>query len=198
MTDAFSTASINADDLALGVRLRETRKRLGITMQELAARSDLSLGTLSNIERGINSPSVRTLRTICQAMGIDGAELFFNGPQHEDASGMVVREAARKRLNFRDQRVTKYRITPPTCEHMEGYLLELGAQGGSGEEFYSSPGEKILHVITGKFQVDVEGNSFQLSAGDTFGCRRNVLHRWRNGWDRPTTVLLINNSHFYV
>lgn len=198
MTHVLNDTGAHADDLALGGRLRETRKQLGITIQELAARTELSLGTLSNIERGINSPSVRTLRTICRAMGIDGAQLFLSGPQREDASGMVVREAARKRLNFRDQRVTKYRITPPTCEHMEGYLLELGAQGGSGEEFYSSPGEKILHVIVGKLQVDVEGESFHLGAGDTFGCRRNVLHRWRNGWDESTTVLLINNSHFYV
>lgn len=194
-----SSAEIDADDAVLGAKLRAVRKRSGITLQDLATRTALSTGTLSNIERGINSPSLRTLRAICQAMDIDGAELFGVGSEQvDDTFGMVVRRSSRNRLNFRDQHVIKYRITPPTCEAMEAYLLQLDKNGGSGPEFYASNGEKIFFVLSGRFEVEIEGKSVLLYEGDSFGCRRKVLHRWRNGWDKPTTVLLTNNSHFYV
>lgn len=186
------------DDAALGAALREARKRAGLTLQELASRTELSIGTLSNIERGGNSPSVRSLRSICRAIGIDGANLFTGEREQTESSGMVVREAARKSLNFKDQHVRKYRITPAVCEDLEAYILDLDQNGGSGEELYSSAGEKIFYVISGKFEIDIEDKTFFLNQGDTLACRPRVLHRWRNGWQSPSTVFLVNNSHFYV
>jgi transcriptional regulator with XRE-family HTH domain len=61
---------------SLGAAIRERRKGLGLTLAQMAARTDVSLGYLSQIELGKNSASIETLYRICLALGIKMSELF--------------------------------------------------------------------------------------------------------------------------
>lgn len=61
---------------SLGQAIRERRKALGLTLAQMASRTDVSLGYLSQIELGKNSASIETLYRICLALGIRMAELF--------------------------------------------------------------------------------------------------------------------------
>jgi CheY-like chemotaxis protein len=61
---------------SLGSAIRERRKGLGLTLAQMAARTDVSLGYLSQIELGKNSASIETLYRICLALGIKMSELF--------------------------------------------------------------------------------------------------------------------------
>jgi len=61
---------------SLGMAIRERRKALGLTLAQMAARTDVSLGYLSQIELGKNSASIETLYRICLALGIKMADLF--------------------------------------------------------------------------------------------------------------------------
>ena len=71
---------------AIGGRLREERRRLGLTLQEVADRSGLSLGMISKIENAQTSPSLRTLARLSQALEVP-ITTFFRGLEEErDAS----------------------------------------------------------------------------------------------------------------
>jgi DNA-binding response OmpR family regulator len=61
---------------ALGAAIRERRKALHLTLAELAKRTDVSLGYLSQIELGKNSASIETLYRISLGLGIKLADLF--------------------------------------------------------------------------------------------------------------------------
>ena len=61
---------------SLGMAIRERRKALGMTLAQMAAKTDVSLGYLSQIELGKNSASLETLYRVCLALGIKMAELF--------------------------------------------------------------------------------------------------------------------------
>jgi CheY-like chemotaxis protein len=61
---------------SLGMAIRERRKGLGLTLAQMAGRTDVSLGYLSQIELGKNSASIETLYRICLALGIRLSELF--------------------------------------------------------------------------------------------------------------------------
>jgi transcriptional regulator with XRE-family HTH domain len=69
-------AGADAEDAALGARLRTMRKARGRRLKQIADEAGLSVSLLSQIERGISSPSMRVLRQICHALQIDGAALF--------------------------------------------------------------------------------------------------------------------------
>jgi DNA-binding response OmpR family regulator len=60
----------------LGATIREKRKALGLTLAQMAERTNVSLGYLSQIELGKNSASIETLYRICLGLGIRMTELF--------------------------------------------------------------------------------------------------------------------------
>ena len=61
---------------SLGNSIRERRKALGLTLAQMADRTKVSLGYLSQIELGKNSASIETLYRVCMALGIRMADLF--------------------------------------------------------------------------------------------------------------------------
>ncbi|HXG12201.1 MAG TPA: response regulator [Gemmataceae bacterium] len=61
---------------SLGTAIRERRKALGLTLAQMAQRTNVSLGYLSQIELGKNSASIDTLYRICLGLGIRMSDLF--------------------------------------------------------------------------------------------------------------------------
>ncbi|MFO0926330.1 MAG: response regulator [Gemmataceae bacterium] len=61
---------------ALGAAIRERRKALGLTLAQMAQRTGVSLGYLSQIELGKNSASIETLYRISLGLGVKMADLF--------------------------------------------------------------------------------------------------------------------------
>jgi DNA-binding NtrC family response regulator len=60
----------------LGQSIRDRRKALGLTLAQMADRTSVSLGYLSQIELGKNSASIETLYRICLGLGIRMTDLF--------------------------------------------------------------------------------------------------------------------------
>jgi transcriptional regulator with XRE-family HTH domain len=80
--------------VSLGQVLRDHRSKRRLTLTESAERAGISLGYLSQVELGKNSPSLGTLMSLCQAYGITLAGLFraaevYNHTQIEEANGPV-------------------------------------------------------------------------------------------------------------
>ncbi len=61
---------------SLGNAIRDKRKGMGLTLAEMAKRTGVSLGYLSQIELGKNSASIETLYRICLGLGMKMSELF--------------------------------------------------------------------------------------------------------------------------
>ena len=61
---------------SLGNAIRERRKALSLTLAQMAQRTGVSLGYLSQIELGKNSASIETLYRISLGLGVKMAELF--------------------------------------------------------------------------------------------------------------------------
>jgi DNA-binding NtrC family response regulator len=61
---------------ALGSFLREKRRKLGLTLQQVAYRSGVSLGYLSQVELSKNSPSIETLHRLACALQVSLGEMF--------------------------------------------------------------------------------------------------------------------------
>ena len=66
----------------LGVRISQLRMKAGMTQAKLAEKADLSIDSISRIERGNRALSLESLEKIAEALGIDAAELLnFKGKE---------------------------------------------------------------------------------------------------------------------
>ena len=67
----------------IGDKIKRLRLKLGLTQEELAARTELSKGFISQLERNLTSPSISTLMDILEALGTDIASFFANDGVNE-------------------------------------------------------------------------------------------------------------------
>ena len=68
--------------MEIGVKIKQLRLQRGLTQEELAARTELTKGFISQLERDLTSPSIATLMDILAALGTDVAG-FFRESQDE-------------------------------------------------------------------------------------------------------------------
>ena len=61
---------------ALGIAIRAKRHALGISQEELAARSNLHRTYVADVERGNRNPSLESIHAIANGLGIQISELF--------------------------------------------------------------------------------------------------------------------------
>lgn len=59
-----------------GQAVRELRTKEGISQLVLAERADLSLTYVSELERGLSSPSLDTIVQVARAFGASGSDLL--------------------------------------------------------------------------------------------------------------------------
>jgi transcriptional regulator with XRE-family HTH domain len=66
----------NIKDL-LGKRIKEIRRKNGLTQEKLAEMAGIEIPSLSNIENGKNYPNHETLEKISQALAVKPYELYI-------------------------------------------------------------------------------------------------------------------------
>jgi transcriptional regulator with XRE-family HTH domain len=171
----------------IGTRLREARKRLGITLADLAERTGLTKGFLSQVERDLASPSVASLVRLCEALSIGPGLLLTGGP------GPLVRAADRPPARFGGERVSEFRLTPAGEQRLLVLQSDIAPGGGSGDEHYRLASEvEFVHVIEGTLDIDVGEAHHRLMTGDSLTFDPTVPHRWSNpSAALPTRVLWI-------
>ncbi len=83
--------------MEIGVRIKQLRQQRGLTQEELAARTELTKGFISQLERDLTSPSIATLMDILEALGTDVGSFFRETTEETvvyGADDMFVKEEA--------------------------------------------------------------------------------------------------------
>lgn len=180
-------------DLWLGQHLRGLRKMHDLSLEQLAERCGLSVGALSQIERGITSPTMRSLRRLSEVFNVPMSQLFHEGdlPPVEEL-GRIVRAQGRRVLSLNTTGVQKELLTPAANGALEIYLVTIAPGGSSGPELYTHKGEEGGYVMTGEMVLEIENQEFHLKTGDSFRFKSNAPHRFANATDEETVVVWTN------
>jgi len=193
--------SITAPDAqmaGIGDQLRQRRRIRNLTLSELSQQAKLSVGLLSQIERGITSPSLKSIKQICEALGIPMSWLFDSGPvENPQEKGLVVRRGSRRRLDLGTYGVTKELLSPDLGGEMQIYLVSIRPGGQSGPETYTHRGEEGGLVLSGTLELTVDGRIVLLYEGDSFRFSSSLAHRFTNPGTTQTSVVWANSLGFY-
>lgn len=181
----------------LGRRLRDLRRRRALTLQALSEESGVSIGMLSQIERGVSTPSIRTLQRVAEALDVPIGWFFSDGPASPGTPAWVLRRADRRRLALRSNGVTKELLAPAGEGAIELLYVTIEPGGSSGSSPYSHAGEDAGMVIEGSMVLEVDGESCLLGAGDAFRFRSTLPHRFDNPGPVRAVVLWAVTPPFY-
>ena len=181
-----------AMDVAVGQRIRDLRRTRAMSLEAVAARTDLSIGFLSQIERGLSSPSLRVLATLADVLGVGIAGLFGameNAAAAPDA--IVTRERQRAELNLWRTGISKQLLSPAGSEgRLNLFLVHMEPGGSTGDELYTHDGEEAGLVIEGEMKLTVDAESWTLKHGDSFRFASRRPHRFSNPSSNSKAVVL--------
>lgn len=180
-----------AVDHVVGSKLRRLRKASAMSIQSLAEQSDRSIGYISQIERGISSPTLRDIAVFTKALGVPFNELLRE-PFHADAGGPIRSDSERVLIDFRGTGITKRVLAPHNQGSIDFYLMTIEPGGSTGESPYSHNGEEAGFVLKGLLQITIGGQEYQLSAGDSFRFSSRTAHGFCNAAGETAEVLWIN------
>ena len=181
-----------AVDLAVGRRIRDLRRARAMSLETVAARAELSIGFISQIERGLSSPSLRVLATLADVLGVGIAGLFGATPNDDGASNDVVtREVQRAELKLWRTGISKQLLSPAGTEsRLNLFLVHLEPGGNTGDEFYTHDGEEAGLVLEGEMILTVDAETWTLKQGDSFRFASRRPHRFSNPADDAKAVVL--------
>jgi transcriptional regulator with XRE-family HTH domain len=83
------------DTVSLGSRIREIRESHGLTQEELASKTGISIKHLSVLERGLKEPRLSTFLSIAEALGTTPDELLTSPNQDNEFISAILYKAAR-------------------------------------------------------------------------------------------------------
>ena len=169
----------------IGKRIKRLRTKNGLTLEELANRSELTKGFLSQVERDLTSPSITNLSNIVEALGVTLGEFF-----KESASTQKVFAQDDFFIQEEDGYTIDWIVPNAQKNQMEPILIEIEPQGKS-KVIEPHEGEEFGYVIKGSVQLVLEEESLVVNKGQTFYLEGNQTHYLYNKSKNNVLVLWI-------
>lgn len=185
----LSPDELEQEALELGQKIRALRLQHGLTLHKLAQATGVSQSLISQVERGLASPSITTLRRIAGALDVPIAALFLGGNEasngETDRLGrrLVVRRHERKGLHVPRSKVDYELLTPDLNRRIEFIWIEYEPGSVTHLDPMSHPGEENAVCLEGSVVVTIDGQEFVLSEGDSISFDSGRLHQVENRSD---------------
>ena len=148
----------------IGAKIKELRVLNGLTQEELADRSELSKGFISQLENDLTSPSISTLEDILQCLGNTISEFFAK----EEKTQIVFGESDYfEKIDEELGNMTEWIIPNAQKNMMEPIRLSLKA---GGQTYPDNPheGEEFGYVLKGQITICLGSDKYIAKAGEAF------------------------------
>lgn len=174
--------------MSIGEKIKRLRLENGLTQEELADRSELSKGFISQLERDMTSPSIASLTDILESLGTNLKEFFSEHDEKVVFSEEDFFEKTDDHLGYK----LEWIIPNAQKNEMEPILLTI-VPDGEFESHDPHSGEEFGYVLSGRIQLRVGGKHFNVKAGETFYYEANREHCILNKSKRPAKVLMVSS-----
>lgn len=179
--------------VALGSKIRALRQRLKRTLDDTATAAGISKPFLSQVERGLASPSLTSLAGIAQALGVT-VQYFVDTPSEERS---VCRGGQLRFFGFADSaNLFAWLTNVSEGRQLEAILVRM-PPGQMRSEVTTHAGEEFLYVIEGEVSLTLEGKSFTLLAGDSAHYQSTVPHSWVNTAQVESVVVWVGTPRLF-
>lgn len=149
----------------LGQRLRERRRELGLTLAEVSAAAEISVGHSSSIEKGVTLPSLPVLARLAHALDLTLAEVLRASPSPRITHGEVMAVPGTSRLVAAGSR-----IQVSYARHLAGT--------SSGAPFPLAGDDVFVFVHDGAVEILVNDDLHALATGDSIHCQAPRAITW--------------------
>jgi transcriptional regulator with XRE-family HTH domain len=179
------------NELNIGSRLGDLRKRKKMTLDQLSSKSGVSKSILSQIERNISNPTVSTMMRIADALEETLSGFFMN--IDEGKSSPIETSKETPNISSKDGLCELSILgAGETVSWLQWYVLTMKPKGQLPSRSHGSNTFENITVISGEVVVHLKKQSETLKAGDTFRFPTNQEHTLMNKSKTISKILMVN------
>lgn len=182
-------------DTRLAADIRALRKARGLTLTEIGLKLGRSVGWLSQVERGLSTPSLADLRTFAELFAVPVSLFFAHETPDDSERGAIVRAGRRRSLGTAESGLVEELLSPDLGGSFEVLRSEF-APGAELTTAANRPTEEAGYVVSGTFDIEIAGAWHRLSEGDSFRFA-NKPFRWRNPGAESAVVIWVISPPVY-
>ena len=174
--------------MEIGHKLKRLRIANALTQEELAERTDLSKGFISQIENDTASPSIATLEDILEALGTTPTEFFSDIEKDEK---VVYKKTDRVLTPDSNDKFQVELLIPGSGKRkMDPVLVTISPK----QESFKDPvheGEELGVLLQGAVELNLEDNKYSLKKGDCFYFSADKKHSIINRGNQTARILWV-------
>lgn len=172
----------------LGQRIKRFRLERNLTLKEVELKAKVSATHVSEIERGMTSPTVGALTKIARALGSEPS-YFLESNTYPSVS--VVRKDNRRTLNYEDWGA-RLQLLSRGISHAKMTFVEMSLDPGNSNtpEPIMHTGETFVHVMKGVVEIYLGLERFLMKEGDSIHFKAHQPHTVRNIGDGQVRILV--------
>ena len=174
----------------IGQKIKDLRIQNKLTLKDVSRLTHLSIGFLSQLERGLTDVATDSLSNIAQVLGVELA-YFFAGPRQQHR--YIMRSYEKKVLQVDSDRFIHYHLSSPAQDlTLLPRLIEI-LPLNSAEPIapYPHAGEEFVHVLEGTLTLFIHEQQLELFPGDSAHYPSTIPHNWANYTNKTVRLLVV-------
>ena len=195
-----------------GSRIREMRKRRGLTLKEVAEATGYTIGHISQIERDLKSPSLVALRKIAACLNCSEVWLIMDDSELSAKSSEEGKKSKESYLMRKENRIpmkipeidVSYSIFTPSKlpnaqeAQMTGLIVRLKPNTWVTEKMISHGNyDESLLLLKGELELRIDNSTYMIYEGDSFYIPKNCLHNYLNTSNAEATIIVYFSQLVY-
>ena len=195
-----------------GSRIREMRKKRGLTLKAVADATGYTIGHISQIERDLKSPSLVALRKIAACLNCSEVWLIMDDSELSAKSSEEGKKSKESYLMRKENRIpmkipeidVSYSIFTPSKlpdskeAQMTGLIVKLNPNTWVTEKMISHGNyDESLLLLKGKLELRIDNSTYMIYEGDSFYIPKNCLHNYLNTSNEEATIIVYFSQLVY-
>ena len=170
--------------MTIGEALKQSRKRFGYTLKDLAQKTHFSVSYLSNVERGATSPTLAAIEILCNALRLDLIELL----KAERSPSPLLKKADRTQLYADRDGVLENIVADNDVFRCTSYTMDPHFRDSirlpDGDK-----GDVVGYLLSGQLELDLNGTVYHMDPGDTIFIPSGLPYSFRQLGEEKNVTL---------
>ncbi len=184
-------------ELDIGKKIKELRIEKGFTLRDLGEKTNLSIGFLSQLERGLTTIAVDSLSILAEILGVD-LSYFFKISKKEKKH--YLRSHEKEIFNIEESRYVNYLLSNNLSDKaLLPRLIELlPSNSDENIEVYKHQGEEFIYILEGILTLYIDDQKHELYPGDSAHINSGLGHNWANYTNKLVKLIAVNTPNRFM
>jgi len=190
-----NNGDVDQHALQIGRDIRAIRKNRSMTLTDMASAAECSVGYLSEVERGERMISIKMLSRVAAVLDRPIGWFFTHDSQPDRERGVIVRANNRKLIGSGEDGLIEELLSPDLSGSFEMFKTRI-EPGSRSQANIDRSLEEEGYVLRGTLTITIDGEEFELEAGDTFRVNKKSFY-WANNGHERTDIIWVTSPPVY-